>query len=258
MKTVVACILGLALTLVAATAGSPQQTRPPEAILIDQARTLAMAGRAEEAIAAADADVAAAPHDFGAPVGRGEVLEQLGRRADAAASYRLALDRFKTWLAAATPEEAAPYLRFHALVLARLGRTPESIALIDDELERATDNGRLLALRCEVRVEANVELDRALADCDQALAAGHEGASVSRGLAFLRMEQWAEAERAFATLLQDHPTNPDALYGRGLARQHMGQAEAAIDDIRAARRELFYIDMEFNRRGLRQIPPPAN
>lgn len=259
MKHVVPGILGLTLTVFVATAALPQQTPAPEAVLMDQARRLAMAGRAEEAIAAANAAVAAAPHDFGMPVGRGEVLEQLGRQADAAAAYRFALDRFESWLPEATPEEEELYLGYHALLLARLGRTPEAIALIDGEFEGSDDRVWLLALRCEVRVEANVELERALADCNEVLATEpeNERASVAVGLAFLRMEQWADAERVVTSLLQDHPTNPDALYGRGLARQHMGQAESASEDIAAARRELFYIDAEFDRRGLRQIPAPA-
>lgn len=259
MKKVILCVLGPALIAFPATACS-QQPPPPEApgaSLMDRARALAMQGRNEEALAAADMAVAAEPEDFGLPVGRGEVLEQMGRRAEAAESYRAGLHRFESWLADATPEEAANYLRFHALLLARLGRAPDSIMLVHAERRRGAGGGRLLALRCEIRAEANVELQRALTDCSEALAIepGNETAFFARGLAFLRMERWTDAERDFTSLLRISPTNPDALYGRGLARQHMNDTHGAIRDIAAARRALFYIDSEFARRGLRQAPP---
>ena len=114
----------------------------------------------------------------------------------------------------------------------------------------------MLALRCEIRAEANVELQRALTDCNEALAIepGNERAFFARGLAFLRMERWTDAERDFTSLLRISPTNPDALYGRGLARQRTHDIRSAARDIAAARRYLFYIDSEFDRRGLRQAP----
>jgi tetratricopeptide (TPR) repeat protein len=220
---------------------------------------MAMQGRDEEALAAADAAIAAEPQDFGSPVGHGELLDRMGRRAEAADSYRMALRIFQAWRANATPAEIRRYLRYHAVLLARLGRIRESIALVDVRLAPSTRNSELLALRREVRVEANLELERALVDCDNALETDprNERASVSRGLILLKMGRWAEAERAFAALLLNDPANPDALYGRGLARQHLGQAESAAEDIAAARRQLFYIEMEFDRLELRQLTLPA-
>jgi tetratricopeptide (TPR) repeat protein len=259
MKNAVFLFLGL--ILLAST--GPEAASPPEpSTLMDRARALAMQGRNDEALGVADAAVAAAPEDFGLPVGRGEVLEQMGRAAEAAASYRVGLHLFESWLAGATPEEAGRYLRYHALLLARLGRAPEAIHLVDAELRNAPADGPLLALRCEVRAEANVELPSALADCEAALAIrpGDEGALVARGLVFLRQARWAGAERDFTALLQANPANPDALYGRGLARQGLHERDGATADFAAARRQLFYIDAEFDRRGLRQAPsaPPAN
>lgn len=224
---------------------------------MDRARALAILGRGVEALAAANAAVAAEPHNFGLPVGRGEVLDQLGRRAEAADSYRAGLRLLESWLATSMPEEAAHYLRMRVLLLARLGRAADAITLVDSQRRRFAGNARLLVFRCQARAEANVELERALADCNEALETepGHEEASFARGLAFLRMERWAEAERDFTSLLEIQPGNPDALYGRGLARQRMREVNGAAGDFAAARRHLFYIDSEFDRRGLRQAPP---
>lgn len=263
MKNSILCTLGLALIAFPITARS-QGAAPPEApgaVLMDRARALAMQGRNEEASSAADAAVAAEPENFGLPVGRGEVLEQMGRRAEAAESYRTGLRVLQSWLTGATPEEAATYLRFHALILARLGRTPDSIDLVDAELRRAPENKRLLALRCEVRAEANFELQHALTDCNNVLAIEprNETALFARGLTFLRMERWTDADSDFTALLRISPANPDALYGRALARQRMRDNRGAARDLAAARRHLFYIDSEFDRRGLRQAsPPPVN
>jgi len=258
MKNAGAFILALVLIACAAAHQNNAQTATEgsAASLMDRARVLAAQGRNEEALAAADAAVAAEPQDFGLPVGRGEVLEQLGRRAEAEESYRAGLRVFELWLGTSTAEEAAHYLRYHTLVLTRLGRTPEAIALVDAELRRSGRQGRLLALRCEIRVEANVEIDRGLTDCNEALAIepGSEAALVARGLAFLRKERWVDAERDFTALLTLSPANPDALYGRGLARQRLHNALGAARDIAAARQALFYIDAEFERRGLRQAP----
>lgn len=263
MKNAILCALGLGMITFPITAQPLRASLSEDsaARLMDRARALAMQGRNEEALTAADAAVAAEPENFGLPVGRGEVLEQMGRQAEAAESYRAGLRVLNSWLAEATPEEAATYLRFHARLLARLGRTPDSIALVDAELRRLAENRRLLALRCEVRAEANFELQYALTDCNNVLAIEprNETALFARGLTFLRMERWVEADHDFTALLRISPTNPDALYGRGLARQHVHDNLGAARDMAAARRHLFYIDSEFDRRRLRQAPqPPVN
>jgi hypothetical protein len=98
----------LAATLLGAAAKAPPQATAnvEEAILqaaradpagtgeqqMNRARALAMLGRNEEALMAADAAAATSPYDFGLSVGRGEVLDQMGRRTQALASYRVGLE----------------------------------------------------------------------------------------------------------------------------------------------------------------------
>jgi tetratricopeptide (TPR) repeat protein len=220
---------------------------------MDRARALAILGRNDEALVAANAAAATDPDNFGLPVGRGEVLDQIGRHADALASYRVGMARLEAWLKTASREEADRYQRMHALLLVRLNRLADALAIVAARSGRGART-TLLTLGCQTRAEANAELARALADCDAALVAEpqNDKALFARGLVSLRAERWADAERDFSALLVIQPENPDALYGRGLARQHLRRIADANADIAAARQQLFYIDSEFDRRGLRQ------
>jgi len=111
-------------------------------------------------------------------------------------------------------------------------------------------------MRCSIRVEANVELDRARRDCDQAirLEPGHPVAVPARALLGLRQQRWADAFRDFAVMLSQAPRSAAALYGRGLARLGSGDTAGGAADIAAARRLSFDIDWDFRRVGIAAAP----
>lgn len=102
----------------------------------------------------------------------------------------------------------------------------------DDVMLPAARNGR-----CWARMEANLELDNALADCDDAIDDDSDNASfrASRGWLQLRLNQPAKAKADFDRALKVNPGSAWALYGRALARLRAGETALAQADLAAAR-----------------------
>lgn len=225
--------------------------------LWDRALLLAHLGREAEAIAAIDAARAADPTNFNLVATRGELLARFGRAGEAAAAFGEALTILDAMIADVPPESRHGFmLEPRMTVLSRSGRHAEALALADAQLRRFAGNVLMLAARCWIRVEANVELDLALRDCNEALEAepGHPSALPARARLYLRRQKWAEAERDFAQLLAGpNRSRADALHGRGLARLHRGDRAGGESDLAAARREHFDIAREYTRLGL--VPP---
>jgi len=123
------------------------------------------------------------------------------------------------------------------------------------------DIGRQAALnaRCWSRVELGIELDKALADCDEAIALDDKNASYmdSRAWAYLRMGKLKRSQADFDRALEINPKSAWSLYGRGQARLGLGQAETAWADLAAARRERPGIDADAKRDGLPVAPQPV-
>jgi len=223
-----------------------------------RARILLHQGHGEEALAAIDRAIAADPGNFVLVTARGEILQRLGRQAEALAAYQSALAVFDRMAAAAGAgvAESADLSQPRIGLLIRLGRQSEAIAAADAMLRRFPGTVMMLAMRCSIRVEANVELDRARRDCDQAirLEPGHPVAVPARALLDLRQQRWADALRDFAVMLGQQPRSATALYGRGLARIGSGDAAGGQTDIAAARRLSFDIDWDFRRVGIAAAP----
>jgi len=93
-----------------------------------------------------------------------------------------------------------------------------------------------LAGRCRARAFLNRDLDKALADCDQALklVPGVPAALDSRALAELRLGQPDKAIADFNQVLKVEPRDAWALYGRGLAKLKQGDKAGADADLAAA------------------------
>ena len=84
-----------------------------------------------------------------------------------------------------------------------------------------------------------VELEQALADCNQAVSEspGDAWTPQCRGFVHLKLGRYAEALADYEAALAKKPSMLDALYGRGRARQLTGIDPAgAAADIAAARR----------------------
>jgi len=123
------------------------------------------------------------------------------------------------------------------------------------------DIGRASALnsRCWLRVEMGSELDKALADCDDAVDADSKNASFldSRAWAYLRQGKFRKALDDFDDALKFDPESAYSLYGRGQVHLALGHAQAAAADLAAARRQQPEIDAHAKRDGLPTAPPPA-
>jgi tetratricopeptide (TPR) repeat protein len=223
-----------------------------------RARILIHQGRGEDALAAIDRAIAADPGNFMLLTGRGEVLLRLGRQAEATAAYQSALalfDRLAT-AAGADGAESTALNQPRIALLIKLGRHAEAIAAADSILRRFPGTVMMFAVRCYIRVEANVELGLAQRDCDQAIRAepGHPVAVPARALLNLRQRRWPDAIRDFSSQLTQEPRSANALYGRGLARIASGDLAGGQADIAAARRVAFDIDWDFRRLGIATAP----
>ena len=96
------------------------------------------------------------------------------------------------------------------------------------------------------------ELERALADCNEALRLEPNVALTfqSRGFTYLRMGQWDLAFDDYSSALRLEPNLASSLYGRGLAALKNGDATRGNADIAAAKAIKAKIADEFARYGL--------
>jgi tetratricopeptide (TPR) repeat protein len=110
--------------------------------------------------------------------------------------------------------------------------------------------------RAWARVEANVELDQAMDDCDEAIDRQPDTAGFRsiRGWLQLRLNQPAKARADFDGALKLEPTEPFALYGRALIHTKRGNTAAAQADLAAARQAEPKIDEWVKNDGLEVAP----
>lgn len=184
----------------------------------------------DPALADFDAAIQLQPDDFDAHMARAE-LELRQRSADAAADLD-AVDRL------------APPQADLRLMLARLyGAAAEYAGAIHEYdlwIEYHPRDLRLshaLAGRCCSEAVANVDVDRALEDCDQALRSIPKPASAeamsNRGLVYLRQGKLDGARADFAAALKLQPGLLVARYGLGVAELRKGLKDRGQSDLRA-------------------------
>ena len=91
--------------------------------------------------------------------------------------------------------------------------------------------------RCWSRMAANIELDKALADCNDAVDDDGKNAHRrdNRGWLYLRLDQPARARADFDIAVTAKPPSAWSLYGRALAGLRQGETAAAQADLAAAR-----------------------
>ena len=113
--------------------------------------------------------------------------------------------------------------------------------------------------RCWARMEAGIELDKALEDCDEAVDAEGRNASFldSRAWVYLRMGKPQKAMADFDRGLAIDADGASSLYGRGLVHLALGEASAAQADLAAARKAKPDIDDSMRKAGLPQAPASA-
>ena len=219
--------------------------------LVTKIRIHVVRNQAEPAVAAADALVRSDPANPGVLALQAQTLRRLGRAEAAATSYARAIE------SVVEPPDANDDMRLSLLqvrsaLIADSGDPARAIAMLSEVLADRPDHALLLNSRCWTRGTAGIELEAALVDCDRAVAAEPQNASIldSRALVRLRLGR-ADAAIADATAaLVLRPTLANSLYVRGVAKLRNGDQEGGAADLAAARRIAFDIDVEYRSYGV--------
>ena len=112
----------------------------------------------------------------------------------------------------------------------------DAIAETDKALGVSPDDAGALNGRCWARAVADVELDRAEADCRRSLADNPRAGETLDSLAFVRFRQgrFDDALKGFAAALVQNPKQAESLYMRGVVKQRLGDVDGGQADIAAA------------------------
>jgi tetratricopeptide (TPR) repeat protein len=104
---------------------------------------------------------------------------------------------------------------------------------------------------CWEYATANVQLERALKDCEASLALTRAAATLdSRGFVLLRLKRYSESIASYDAAISAGPASPASFYGRGLARLRKGEAGIGQADLAHARSMAPGVDLEFAGYGL--------
>lgn len=202
------------------------------------------------AVAAVDAMVAREPRNPILLAARGRILQQIGRREAAAAVFAEALAIVDARIAQ-VPREAPELGQLRTSILADSGDAAGAARAIDAALARQR-TPLLLNSSCWTRATANIELERALADCEEAVRREPASPAIldSRAFVKLRLGQIDGAIADASAALAIEPLHPASLYVRGLARLRKGEREAGERDLAAARFMVFDIDATYRAYGV--------
>lgn len=126
-----------------------------------------------------------------------------------------------------------------------------------DEARRLAVNPQELNSLCYNKAEAGVALDRALAECDAALAAMPDMAMIldSRGAVLLRLGRDAEARQAFDQALTAMPQMTNTRYLRAVVRSRAGDFAGAEEDLAMVRRTSPSLIADWERKGVAIAKP---
>jgi tetratricopeptide (TPR) repeat protein len=127
------------------------------------------------------------------------------------------------------------------------GRYDLAVKDLDVLVAREPDQAGLYNDRCWVRALANIDLDKALADCEAALKLSPNSPAIldSRGFVKLRQGNLAGAVVDYDAALKLQPSQAASLFGRGVAKRRQGAKAAGDLDLAAARKAQPGVDKEF-------------
>jgi len=201
---------------------------------------------AAKAMADLDKAIELDPAQPDARLGRA-VLRLRGKDRSGALSDLDALDK-------ALASQAQVRLAMARLYL-ELEQPAEAVAQFNHWLPAHRDEARrdvALNGRCWARAMLGSELDKALADCDEAISAEPKNAAYldSRGWVNLRLGRYEQALADFDRALLLRPGTAWTLYGRGVTRSRLGDATLGEADLVAARKAQADVDVRVTRAGL--------
>ncbi len=165
-----------------------------------------------------------------------------GRYVDALAAYASAI--------AAAPDDAGAYVQ-RADLFVSLGHPELAARDYRVAVRIKPDDVRIQNGLCRNLALANHDLEGALTACDAAvrLAPRDPVVLATRGYLQLRRGNWEKAEKDFAAALDLSPASPDEMYGHGIARIHLGQARAGLDEMSSATLDSSGLPLEWESRG---------
>ena len=142
---------------------------------------------------------------------------------------------------------------FKAEVLARAGKVPDALAVIDKATAAKPGNPKLLNGRCWVRAIANIELDVALKDCTKAIELTDSPASIldSRGLVYFRMQRLDDALADLDAALRLNPGQAASLFVRGVVYSWKDATVESRQDIEDAGTIQPDVKIEYARMGVK-------
>lgn len=146
-----------------------------------------------------------------------------------------------------------------ALAYEHLGVSAQAIKQWTLWIANHRDDIRLPAARnsrCRDRVKANIDLDQAIADCDDAIFDESRNAAFldTRGWLRLRLGQPGKAKADFDRAIKIDAASAYSLYGRALARTTLGETAPAQADLAAARLADPQVDAKVKADGLQVAP----
>jgi len=177
-------------------------------------------------------------------INRGVVLADKGENARAIADFDHALNM--------DPRLSAGILSNRGRSYVQLRDFSHAVADENASIKLNANNAEAYSNRCYARAAANLELNRAMADCNHSLSLkpGDLNALEKRGLVFLRERKFGEARRDFDAALLIEPKRAFCLYGRGLARGGLEDAAGSKVDFEDATASDPKIEMQFAAMGL--------
>jgi len=215
-------------------------------------------GDRKTARAEIDAALAAQPTPVGylMRIGVREEDDREGREADAKAAYALDpknLQALRTVTAyrlrakdypgatawadkalALKPDDPVT-LAYRAEARLKLGQLDAARSDFGAVRAAAKGNAGLLNTLCWNQAIGNLDLNKALADCDASLAlVASPNALDSRAFVLLRLGRNLDAKASYDAALAKRPDSADSLYGRSLAERRLGDAQSADKDKAAA------------------------
>lgn len=196
----------------------------------DRAQAYAATGKMDLGMVDMDRALALDPNDGALLVSRGYIRfgrkDRAGAQADADAAVR------------ALPPSSLGVLPL-ANLFEQLGQPARAIPLYDGVIATHRNDAKLGAMlngRCWVRALANIDLDKALADCNGAIKRNGALPQIldSRALVQFRRGDRIAALADYNAALAANPRIAWSLYMRGLTRIALGQMEAGKADQKAA------------------------